>query len=122
MGRQSLTVMMSALVLVLASSGAGSAGLFHFTAQDYAYGPYSGGHGYSYNVAYSYGLCFSADESSTREKISIPLMRMRGIKDLTTGISIGFYTLSRSAERSGRRSRAGRGRTAAPRRRPRPPC
>lgn len=36
------------------------AGLFKFTPQDYAYGPYSGGHGYSYATAYHYQLPFGS--------------------------------------------------------------
>jgi uncharacterized protein (TIGR03000 family) len=50
------------LALVIAAPGQ-AAGIFHFTPADYMYGPYTGGHPYSYNVAYGYGLPFSAADT-----------------------------------------------------------
>ena len=36
------------------------------------YGPYTGGHGYSYNVAYSYGFTWSAADSWKRDLYAYP--------------------------------------------------
>jgi uncharacterized protein (TIGR03000 family) len=36
------------------------------------YGPYTGGHGYSYNVAYSYGFAFSAADTWRRDIFAYP--------------------------------------------------
>jgi uncharacterized protein (TIGR03000 family) len=48
----------------LLTAGPGqAAGLFTFTPADFLYGPYTGGHSYSYNVAYGYGLPFSAADT-----------------------------------------------------------
>src|SRR6476659_539532 len=49
-----------------------NAGLFTWGPQDYKYGPYTGGHGYSYNVAYSYGFPFSAADTWRRDVYAYP--------------------------------------------------
>jgi uncharacterized protein (TIGR03000 family) len=36
------------------------------------YGPYTGGHGYSYNTAYGYGFCFSAADTWRRDPLAYP--------------------------------------------------
>jgi uncharacterized protein (TIGR03000 family) len=36
------------------------------------YGPYTGGHGYSYNTAYGYGFCFSAADTWQRDPLAYP--------------------------------------------------
>src|SRR5262245_11779316 len=36
------------------------------------YGPYTGGHGYSYNVAYSYGFAFSSADTWRRDPLAYP--------------------------------------------------
>jgi uncharacterized protein (TIGR03000 family) len=36
------------------------------------YGPYTGGHGYSYNVAYSYGFAFSPADTWRRDPLAYP--------------------------------------------------
>jgi uncharacterized protein (TIGR03000 family) len=36
------------------------------------YGPYTGGHAYSYNVAYSYGFAFSAADTWRRDPLAYP--------------------------------------------------
>jgi uncharacterized protein (TIGR03000 family) len=47
-----------------ATAGGASAGLFH-GPWDLSLGPYTGGHGYSYNVAYGYGLPFSPTQAAS---------------------------------------------------------
>src|SRR5205823_2427906 len=36
------------------------------------YGPYTGGHGYSYNTAYSYGYAFSSADTWRRDPVAYP--------------------------------------------------
>ncbi len=62
-----------ALVCVVVAAGTARAGLFGGgIGSAMQYGPYTGGHAYSYNVAYSYGLSFSAADSWRRDPIAYP--------------------------------------------------
>jgi uncharacterized protein (TIGR03000 family) len=63
MKRWFLVVAPAALALSLAGAAPARAGLFTFGPADYAYGPYTGGHGYSYAVAYGYALPFSSADT-----------------------------------------------------------
>lgn len=63
------------LLLVAASAGLGHAGPFGFgegIGPAKIYGPYTGGHRYSYNVAYSYGLAFNAADTWRIDPVAYP--------------------------------------------------
>ncbi len=58
---------------VAASAHAGPFGLFgHGIGSAMEYGPYTGGHRYSYNVAYGYGLSFNAADSWRIDPFAYP--------------------------------------------------
>jgi uncharacterized protein (TIGR03000 family) len=59
-----------ALTLALCAGTAQASWLFPKGVGDY--GPYTGGHGYSYNVAYSYGFTWSAADSWRRDIFAYP--------------------------------------------------
>lgn len=59
-----------ALTLALGAGTAHAGWLFPKGVGDY--GPYTGGHGYSYNVAYSYGFTWSAADSWRRDIFAYP--------------------------------------------------
>jgi uncharacterized protein (TIGR03000 family) len=59
-----------AAYLAAASAQAGPFGLFGGGVGDY--GPYTGGHLYSYNTAYGYGLSFTAADSWRRDWLAYP--------------------------------------------------
>src|SRR5438270_3402526 len=63
-----------ALLLVLALGGLPArAGLFdRGIGGAMYYGPYTGGHAYSYNVAYSYGFAFSPADTWRRDPVAYP--------------------------------------------------
>lgn len=63
--------MRSAMLLTLALC-ATSAQAGWFSKGVGAYGPYTGGHGYSYNVAYSYGFAWSAADTWKRDLFAYP--------------------------------------------------
>jgi uncharacterized protein (TIGR03000 family) len=50
----------------------GHAGLFDFSSGAMNYGPYTGGHAYSYNVAYGYGFAFSPADTWRRDIFAYP--------------------------------------------------
>jgi uncharacterized protein (TIGR03000 family) len=65
----------AALAGLLLSSGPAAAGFLGFgngIGSAMYYGPYTGGHGYSYNVAYSYGLAFSSADTWRRDPLAYP--------------------------------------------------
>jgi uncharacterized protein (TIGR03000 family) len=75
MTRRWFPTLPAALALLLASSGTASAGFLGFgegIGSAMYYGPYTGGHGYSYNVAYSYVLPFTAADTWRRDLLAYP--------------------------------------------------
>ncbi len=60
------------LLLALPCLPAAEAQLFPRGPEALRYGAYTGGHGYSYNTAYSYGLSFSSADSWWRDPIAYP--------------------------------------------------
>jgi len=62
-----------ALLIVVLGVLPAQAGLFNSgIGSAMEYGPYTGGHAYSYNVAYSYGFAFSAADTWRRDPIAYP--------------------------------------------------
>jgi uncharacterized protein (TIGR03000 family) len=62
-----------ALLVLLGRAGAVCAGVLGFgegIGPSMWYGPYTGGHGYSYNVAYSYGFAFSSADTWWRDPLA----------------------------------------------------
>lgn len=66
-----MTRFLLALALLLAASSVHAAGWL-FPKGPGRYGPYTGGHGYSYNVAYSYGFAWSAADTWRRDIFAYP--------------------------------------------------
>ena len=60
------------LLLALPCLPAAEAQLFPRGPEALRYGAYTGGHGYSYNTAYGYGLSFSSADSWWRDPIAYP--------------------------------------------------
>jgi uncharacterized protein (TIGR03000 family) len=61
--------------VVLAQAGTARAGILGFgegIGPAMWYGPYTGGHMYSYNTAYGYGLSFTAADSWRRDPLAYP--------------------------------------------------
>jgi uncharacterized protein (TIGR03000 family) len=64
---------MLAALCALGAAAPGQAGLFNQgIGSAMYYGPYTGGHGYSYNVAYSYGFAFSSADTWRRDPLAYP--------------------------------------------------
>ena len=61
-----------ALMLALPCLPAAEAQLFPRGPEALRYGAYTGGHGYSYNTAYSYGLSFSSADTWWRDPYAYP--------------------------------------------------
>src|SRR5437879_3899193 len=67
--------LLPALALALASAAPAGAGFLGFgegIGPAMWYGPYTGGHMYSYNVAYGYGFAFSAADTWRRDPLAYP--------------------------------------------------
>lgn len=61
------------MLALMASGAAAQAGPFNKgIGSAMIYGPYTGGHGYSYNVAYSYGFAFSSADTWRRDPFAYP--------------------------------------------------
>ena len=60
----------SLTLALIVGAGTAQAGWFSKGVGDY--GPYTGGHGYSYNTAYSYGFTWSAADSWRRDIFAYP--------------------------------------------------
>ncbi len=56
---------LGAVALAWGLTAAGAHAGFFFGPWDLSLGPYTGGHGYSYNVAYGYGLPFSSAQAAS---------------------------------------------------------
>ncbi len=75
MRRRFILTLPLAAFLLLAGAGGAEAGFLGFgdgIGPAMWYGPYTGGHGYSYNVAYSYGLAFSSADTWRRDPVAYP--------------------------------------------------
>jgi uncharacterized protein (TIGR03000 family) len=72
-GQRMKKTWLALVAMVLLGGASAQAGLFdQGIGSAMYYGPYTGGHGYSYNTAYGYGLSFSPADSWQRDPFAYP--------------------------------------------------